>query len=107
MTDEVLRMLCKQSKNSEENLDEIYEPSLGIDVTPCLGPAGFMLPVPWASLLWDRAKINPAQTDSMPQDTEAVVAETWRERSAVGGSAPGEGQCLRNSTSWSIFSPAT
>lgn len=39
MTDEVLQVPCKQSKNSaEENWDEIYESSLGTDVTPGLGP---------------------------------------------------------------------
>lgn len=39
MTDEVLWLPCKQSKNSaEEDSDEIYESSLGTDVTPGLGP---------------------------------------------------------------------
>lgn len=26
-----------------------------------------MLPVPWALLSWDQAKINPAKTSTMPQ----------------------------------------
>lgn len=102
VTDEALQVPCKQQENSAEgNSDEIYAAFPGTDITPGLGPpqpTGFTLPVPWALLPGDQAEINPAKTS-----TGAAVGQSWRQRSVRSGSAPGEVQCMRSSTRWSIF----